>query len=303
MSDYYRKFSEYLKMRYGTRVQKIAVHTGFTCPNRDGSKGTGGCIFCNNAAFSPASRSLLPLETQIEQQMDYYRQRRKTEKFFLYFQSYSNTHAAPEQLKSIYDVAYQFPDLVALAVGTRPDCLSPAILDLLESYSADFDVWVEYGLESAHNRTLDLINRCHSYEDFDQALTWTRTRKLLICVHLILGLPGETGADMLTTAALIAKSGVHAVKLHPIQVIRDTALAQMYAAGQFTPMSLEAYAAGVCDFLERLPPEMIIQRLSADAPADYLLAPLWCLEKQKLLQTVELIFSQRGSRQGACWPR
>jgi len=295
----YFTFNQYLKRRFGEKVWKIPVHGNFTCPNRNGTKGWGGCIYCRNDVFSPQlDLRTLSIAEQIRQGIVRIQRKQKVAKFLVYFQSYSNTYAPLSQLEHDYDQVMQFEEVVGLAIGTRPDCISPKKLDLIESYAGQVEVWLEYGLQSCHNRTLDWIHRGHTYEDFLKAIEMTRQRHINICVHVIIGLPGETKADMLATAEVLADLPIQAVKIHPLQVYSGTALEKLYQEGKVQLLNFEDYVSIACDFLERLPENVVIQRLTADAPAEVLIAPAWCLNKMKLLNAIDSELERRDSFQG-----
>lgn len=297
-SPYFR-FTEYLQQRFGEKVWKIPVHAPFTCPNRDGTVGTGGCIYCRNEAFSPTLEAAkLSIKTQIQQGMKRIQRKRKVRKFLVYFQSYTNTYDSVDRLKKYYDQAVAFDAVVGLAIGTRPDCVSREILGLIESYSDRAEVWLEYGLQTKHNRTLKFINRGHTYEDFLQAIELTAGRRIKICVHVILGLPGESHAEILETADALAQLPIHGVKLHPLQVHTETLLEKRYHAGKIDLMDQEEYVRVCCDYLERLPEKVVIQRLTADAPREILVAPDWCANKMAVLNAILAEFQRRRSRQG-----
>ncbi|MCI0514854.1 TIGR01212 family radical SAM protein [candidate division KSB1 bacterium] len=295
----YFTFDHYLRQRFGARVWKIPVHAPFTCPNRDGRVGWGGCIYCNNAAFSPTLElARTTIADQIQQGVQRLQQQRRIDHFLVYFQSYSNTYAALDELKNYYDQAVQFDQVVGLVIGTRPDCISPEILDLLASYRARVDVWIEYGLQSSHDQTLAQLNRGHSVQDFLHAVEATRQRDLQICVHVILGLPGETRSQMLATARFLAGLPIQSIKIHPLQVHRDTQLATLFQSGKVPLLDFDAYISLGCDFLELLPPEMSIQRLTADAPREILIAPAWCQNKMAVLNAIDAELLRRDSWQG-----
>ena len=297
--EHYYTFRQYLDKRFGARVWKVPVNAPFTCPNRDGTKGRNGCIYCNNDAFSPTLKlNSNSIQQQVAEGIKRVQRKRTVNHFLVYFQSYTNTYASLPVLKSYYDEAMAFEEVVGLAVGTRPDCISVPVLDLLESYAERAEIWVEYGLQSMHDTTLASINRGHTFADFEKAIELTRGRQIKICVHVIIGLPGESRTDILATARKLAEMPIHAVKIHPMQVHPRTKLAEMYAAGELSLMNLTEYVSICCDFLELLPEDMIIQRLTADTPSDFLIAPDWCLNKLVVLQTIEKEFVRRGSFQG-----
>ncbi len=295
----YFTFSQYLQRQFGTKVWKIPVHAPFSCPNRDGTVGVGGCIYCNNLAFSPDLQGEYPsITSQIEAGLKRFQKKGKVNKFFVYFQSYTNTYAPITELQNYYQQALQFDDVVGLAVGTRPDCISEDILNLLESYTNKVEVWIEYGLQSIHDRTLKLINRGHLFADFENAIQMTAPKNIKICVHVIIGLPGEDRNDILATARKLSQMPIHGIKIHPLQVHRHTKLENWFNAGKIQLMNLEEYVTICCDFLELLPPELVIQRLTADAPASILVAPAWCLNKMEVLNAIDQELNRRGSFQG-----
>ncbi|MFH1046115.1 MAG: TIGR01212 family radical SAM protein [Candidatus Omnitrophota bacterium] len=296
----YYKFSDYLQERFGCRVHKVSIDAGFSCPNRDGTTGSDGCIFCNNQGFSLHAR--LPeksIRDQIKKGVEAGIQRFKAEKFIIYFQAYTNTYAPLAELREKYDVVRSFYNIAAIAIGTRPDCLNAEVLDLIESYAGDYEVWLELGLQSIHDKTLGLINRGHSYQQFLDAYAQIQQRKAIkVCVHVILGLPGESQADMLDTAKELARLRVDAVKIHPLHVLKGTKLERMFKAGEYSPMALDEYAALAVDFLEYLWPQTVVQRISADAPADFLVAPQWLADKNSVLQKIDTLLNASGKFQG-----
>jgi uncharacterized protein len=296
----YYTFGNYLKERFGCRVHKVAIDAGFTCPNLDGIKGTGGCTYCNNEGFSYNTRiALRPIRDQIESGIAFNRSRFKATKFLAYFQAHTNTYAPVPELKKLYDQILPYEDIVAFAVGTRPDSISMKTLDLLESYSKRFEVWVEFGLQSSHNHTLQRVNRCDTYERFLWAMDEASQRNLKICVHVILGLPGESHDDMMQTAERLAPLPFHSIKVHLLHVMKNTPLEREYHEGRVKMFTLPEYARTVCDFLERLPADVSTQRLTADAPPSVLVAPEWCLDRPSVYRAIEDEFARRGTRQGS----
>ncbi len=295
----YYQFSEYLKERFGCKVYKVTIDAGFTCPNRDGKLGWGGCTYCNNMGFSANSRrSLIPIREQIEQGMVFMRKRYKAEKFIAYFQAYTNTYAPIETLKTNYDAALEFDDVVALSIGTRPDCAPEPVLDLIESYQTTRDVWVEYGLQSIHDKTLQVVNRGHDYSTFLDALERTKRRGLKVCVHVILGLPGESHADMMATAQAVGQMDIESLKIHLMHVLKDTPIEKELNEGRFKTLEFDEYVNLVCDFLEYIPQRISIQRLTADGPRSILLAPKWATQKRKILAAIDAELEHRSSQQG-----
>jgi radical SAM protein (TIGR01212 family) len=220
------------------------------------------------------------------------------DRFLAYFQAATNTYAPVERLRRLYDEALQHPQVVGLAVGTRPDCVPDPVLDLIEGYARERYVCLELGLQSAHDRSLDWMNRGHHFDDFVDAVRRCRGRGLDLCAHVILNLPGESREDMLTTADALAALPVQAVKIHNLHVVRGTPLEEDYRAGGVRLFERDEYVRVVCDFLERLPPGMVIHRLSGDAPPDYLVAPTWCLDKPALLRAIHAELQRRDSWQG-----
>lgn len=300
MEGRYRKFSTYFKERFGVRVHKVSVDAGFSCPNRDGKISNKGCIYCNNQAFSFQARSAktLPLKAQIEQGIEAARKRFKAEKFIIYFQAYTNTYAPLDILKQRYDVIKEFTDIVGLSIATRPDCINEEILDLIEDYADDYEVWLEYGLQSMHEKTLDFINRGHRFEEFLRAVELTRKYRIKICAHVIIGLPFETKDMMLETAKAMARLRIDGIKIHPLHVIKETALEELFRRCEYIPLKLDMYLDLLVDFLTCLWPETIIQRVGAYCPPDLLVAPHWIGEKNRVEQGLEKVLPERDSFQG-----
>ena len=295
----YYAFSRYLRQRFGCRVQKVTLDAGFSCPNRDGTRGWGGCTFCNNAGFSPnARRKRASIRQQMTEGIAAARRRARAPRVIAYFQAYTNTHAPLERLRAVYDEAWRFPEVVGMAVGTRPDCVDADKIALLASYTARGEVWVEYGLQSSHDRTLRLINRGHSYAEFLHAVDLTRDRGLKICVHTILGLPGETREMMLETHRRLAELPIDGIKIHLLHVLKDTVMEGQYRRGELTMLTREQFVGLVCDVLELLPPHVVIQRMHADAPAGILVAPQWCLDKTGVLEDIRRELLRRDTWQG-----
>jgi hypothetical protein len=298
----YYPFSRFLRERFGTKVYRVTVDGGFTCPNVDGTVAVGGCVYCDNRSFSPNRRlPRMPIREQVRRGIAILRQRYRAEQFIAYFQAATNTYAPVAKLRKLYDEALDHPQVVGLAVGTRPDCVPDEVLDLLQRYARGRYVCLELGLQSVHDRSLDWMNRGHHLDAFLDAVRRAQGRGLDLCVHVILGLPGETHQDMLATADALAALPVQGVKIHNLHVVRDTPLERMYRAGEVRLFELGEYVQLVCDFLERLPPGMVIHRLSGDAPPDYLVAPLWCLDKPALLHHIQAELERRGSWQGRRW--
>ena len=303
----YRYYPLGMSMRreFGCPVWKVSVDAGFSCPNTDGAVGIGGCIFCNNKSFAPSRRLLtrenraISIQRQIEEGIRQLRRRYKADKFIAYFQPSTNTYDTPARLESVYRSALEHPDIIGLAIGTRPDTLPETVLDLLESISRDHWIQLEIGLQSTHNRSLNFLQRGHDYETFLDAFERSRKHKLRLGVHLILGLPGETQADLWETAEEMARLKPESVKLHNLYVVRKTRLADLWRSGDLHLPDLEDYASLVVDFLERLPPDIVIERISGEADNDWLLAPDWIRIKHSARNAVDQEFRRRNSFQGS----
>ncbi|MCS6850272.1 MAG: TIGR01212 family radical SAM protein [Gemmataceae bacterium] len=295
----YYPLSRFWRDRFGTKVYRVTIDAGFTCPNVDGTVAVGGCIYCDNRSFSPNRRlPRMGIREQVERGIGILRQRYGADRFIAYFQAATNTYAPVPKLRSLYDQALTHPDVIGLAVATRPDCVPDPILELLESYARRWYVLLELGLQTIHDRSLDWMNRGHHYDAFVDAVQRCQGRGLDLCAHVILGLPGESHADMMATADALAGLPVHGVKIHNLHVVKDTPLEALFHAGQVPMLERDEYVALVCDFLERLPAGMVIHRLSGDAPPEYLVAPLWCLDKPGLLRAIDAELERRGSYQG-----
>jgi uncharacterized protein len=301
-SSPYKSYSSYLTETFGCRVQKISLDAGLTCPNRDGSKGTGGCIYCDNKGSGTGARREYPsISSQMVRGRDFLRRRYGAEKFIAYFQSFSNTYAPLERLNALYQEALSTEDVVGLAVGTRPDCVSSEVLDLLAGFQSSYLVWVEYGLQSFHPRTLSLINRGHTIEDFIRAVEQTRKRNINICVHVILGLPGEGLEDVLFTARRLAELDIQGLKIHSLYISQETVMEKWYKQGLYHPLDQSQYVDWVCRFLERCPPHWVVQRLTGDPDPKQLIAPQWALRKQETLSMIRSRFLETEAFQGAKW--
>jgi radical SAM protein (TIGR01212 family) len=298
----YQDLNSYLKGRFGQRVQKITLDAGLTCPNRDGRVGTGGCLYCNaRGSGTGAWARGLNLPAQMKAGMAALARRYGATRFIAYFQSFSNTYAPQETLRKLYDAALAFPGVAGLSIGTRPDCLEDDVLDLLAGYARERLVWLELGLQSAHDRTLARLNRGHDVACFTTAVERAAARGLEVVAHVILGLPGEDAGDMAATAAYLARLPVQGVKIHLLYVIRGSGLARLHEAGEYVCLTEEQYIDLVVDFIERLPPQVVIHRLTGDPHAEELVAPAWCLNKSSILGRIREEFARRGSRQGSQW--
>lgn len=292
-------YGSYLRRRFGCRVSKVNVDGGFTCPNRDGSRGTGGCIYCDNSSFSPGgTKAEIPIAEQMAAGMAYHSARLGSTKFIVYFQKFTNTYAPADRLRDLYSRALAHPDVVGISVGTRPDALSDEAVALLEELAQHHYVCVELGLQSMDDAILERINRGHSLAEYLQAVERLAGRGIEICTHLIYGFPGETRPGFLKTADLIAALPINSLKLHQLHAVEGTRLAELYRRWEFIPLSHAEYVAAACDFLELTPPRIAIQRLYGSAPLSIRVAPTWDLKNNQMWYSVINELKRRGSWQG-----
>lgn len=296
----YNSFGTYLKKRFGTNVHKVNIDAGFTCPNRDGTVGIGGCIYCNNDSFRPNScKPTLSVREQVANGITYLKKRYKAERFIAYFQPYTNTYASTDELERIYRAALEEPTVIGLAIGTRPDCIDEEKLSLLDDLAKDYFILIEYGLQSIYDKTLRYINRGHDYNTFLRALDMTAGRGVEIGAHIIVGFPTETRDEMLAMADEISLLPIRFLKIHQLQVIKDTVLAEIYRREPFYVFSYSDYLNFLVDFIERLSPEIVLQRLFATAPDDILIAPRWERNKNEILHDLEELLEKKDTRQGS----
>ncbi len=300
LSDVVHTFGSYTQARFGERVHKLAVDAGLTCPNRDGSKGRGGCTFCNNASFSPNGRRPPPVDQQMAHGAEVVRERVGARRYLAYFQAYTNTYGDISHLRSLYEAALERPDVVGLSVGTRPDCAPPEVLDLLAAYrDRGWEVWLELGLQSAFDHTLQRVNRGHSFAEYRQAARAARSRGLPVCTHLILGLPGEMATHNRVTLERVLAEGVDGLKLHPLHVVRGTRLAHAWRRGDYRALVLKEYVDAAADLIEHTPEDVIFHRVTGTASPEILLAPDWCSRKWGILNAIEKELHDRATRQGS----
>lgn len=293
-------FGQWLKAKHGERVHKIALNAGLSCPNRDGSKGIGGCTFCNNDSFSPSAGIPPSLANQLASGQRGISRGTRARKYLAYFQAYTNTYADVATLKALYDDALAWPGIIGLSIGTRPDCVPDAVLDLLVDYrNRGLEVWLELGLQSAFDASLQRINRGHGFREYVQACKVARLRGIPVCTHLILGLPGETDWHSRETLEIVLDIGTDGLKLHPLHVVKHTVLAKQWKQGEYTPLTREAYVSQAADLIERTPWDVPYHRITGTAPKELLLAPLWCTQKWPVLNAIEAELAIRNSRQGA----
>ena len=298
----YYDLKSYWRNLFGCNVHKLSIDAGFTCPNRDGRAGTGGCIYCDGRGSKLRQLGALPSVTaQIQNGKKYYSG--KADKFIAYFQTFTNTYAPVDHLKKLYDKALDEPAVIGLSIGTRPDCLPSETIELLGDYAKKYHVWVELGLQSIHDKTLQLINRGHDAGQFLDAVSALKGSGVNICVHIIIGLPGEEDKDVYETAKAIARLPVNGIKIHSLLALDGTVLGAMYKNGSLPMISKEKYVALAADVLEILPLEMVIQRLTADGYRDIFLAPAWAANKLDVLNSINHELERRDSYQGKFYKR
>ncbi|MCW2278011.1 TIGR01212 family radical SAM protein [Heliophilum fasciatum] len=295
----YHSWNDHLRKHFGQKVVKVSLNAGLTCPNRDGTVGTGGCIFCcpqgSGACAGDPAESIRRQFAQIGAKL---KSKWSTNLHIAYFQAFSNTYGDVDYLKGLYEEALAQPGVVGLAIATRPDCLPPDVLDLLAALNERTYLWVELGLQSAHDRTLAVINRGHDRACFEQALANLQARGIRTCAHMILGLPGESATEMMATGQYLAQAGIQGIKLHALHIMRDTRLAAMYRAQPWPLLTCDAYVDLVVRILAILPPDIVIQRLTGDAPRDLLVAPEWITRKWGVLQGIDQRLAALDTWQG-----
>ena len=295
----YTTFNKFLLEQFGTRVYRVPIDAGFTCPNRDGTRAFGGCTFCDDrGSGAPTIDARLSVKEQLHTGIERITKRYKAKKFLAYFQAFTNTYAPEAVLRSLYDTALEHPDVVGLCIGTRPDALPDNVLDLLARYNEKTFVWLEVGLQSAFNRTLAAINRGHSVEEFFDAVSRAQARNLRMATHLIFGLPDETEEEMLATVKQVANSAVQGVKIHQLCIYKGTPMERDYLSGQLPVLSEEKYVQLVVDALELLSPDQIIMRLVAEGTKDEMLAPAWAFHKRGVMELIDAELARRDSWQG-----
>lgn len=274
----YNDFGSFIKAHFHERVQKISVDTGFTCPNRDGTKGVGGCTYCNNNSFNPNyCKPEKSITEQLNQGIDFFMHKSKTTKFLAYFQAYTNTYADIELVKELYLEALNHPRIVGLVIGTRPDCVDEDLLSFLAELAKTNFVSLEFGIESTENKTLERVNRCHTYEETVEAYALSKDKGIFLGAHLILGLPGESRAQFLHHASEVSKLPIHSLKLHHLQIVKYTMMAVEYKhqPDKFRLFELAEYLDLIVDFVALLRPDIIIERFISESPANLLIAPKW----------------------------
>lgn len=299
MQKRYHTFNEHLRERFGGKIFKVSLDAGFTCPNRDGMLGRKGCIYCSERGSGDfAGEQGLSIHDQFLEVTERMKKKWPNARYLAYFQAYTNTYAPIEKLREVYEEALAEENVVGLSISTRPDCLADDVLDYLEELNQRTYLWVELGLQSSHDRTLDLIGRGHNYAQFLRGLELLQTRGIRVCVHIILGLPGESKAEMLKTAQAVAKMPIQGIKIHLLHVLKGTPLAAFYQSQPFELMARDDYVSLVVDILEIVPPEMVIHRLTGDGPPDDLIGPLWSRKKWEVLNAIDAELLRRNTWQG-----
>jgi uncharacterized protein len=299
----YNSYNRLMKDTFAARVYKIGLRLDFTCPNRDGTVAVGGCIYCNNASHTPQNyQPRTTVTEQLEHGAAAIQRRHRAEKFIAYFQSYTNTYDSVSKLEKLYREALDFPGIVGLSIATRPDCLPEETLDLLTDLSHQTYLWLELGLESMQDRTLQWVNRGHGLREFVETVQRCKKRGLRVCTHLILGFPGESPMEILETPSLMNRLEIDGVKLHNLHVIKNTVLEKLYSAGSFTLFSQNEYVTLVVDFLERLDPEIVVQRLTGETYRAITVAPEWSVNKIGVHNAIYKELEERDSWQGKYQP-
>lgn len=298
----YNDYSSFIKATFNERVQKISLDTGFTCPNRDGSKGVGGCTYCNNNSFNPDyCKPEKTITDQLNQGIEFFTSRNKTVKYLAYFQAYTNTYADISLVKALYKEALKHPKVVGLVIGTRPDCISPELIDFLEELAKIYYISLEFGIESTLNRTLARVNRCHTFEETKQAYEMAKDRGLHLGAHLIIGLPGETREEILQHATEVSKLPIHSLKLHHLQIVKHTMMAKQFKDDphQFDLFSVNDYIVLMIEFISRLRPDIIIERFISQSPTHLLVAPKWNgLKNFEIVDRIDKKLIEENSWQG-----
>ena len=298
----YNDFSSFIRRKFNTRVQKVSIDAGFTCPNKDGTKGVGGCTYCNNNTFNPDyCKPIKPIKQQIDEGIVFFSKKYKTQKYLAYFQAFTNTYAPLADLKKMYEEALSHPDVIGLVIATRPDCIKNEVLDYLEELAAAGNfIKLEFGLESTKNETLEAINRCQTHEEAIDAFKRADGRGLHLGGHLILGLPGETKEDMMNHAKMVSQLPINTLKIHHLQIVKHTMMAVQFkkTPEMFTFMELDEYIDFVVDFVEKLKPEIIIERFFSESPASMLIHPKYGLKNFEVKHLVEKRLEEREAMQG-----
>lgn len=298
-TPHYNDYGTWIRRQFPYRVQKISIDAGFTCPNRDGRISTGGCIYCDNRTFNPSyCQRRHSVTQQLEEGKRFFAHKYPDMKYLAYFQAFTNTYAPLSQLKALYEEALQVDDIVGIVIGTRPDCVSDELLDYLAELNQRTFVLVEYGIESANNDTLLRINRGHSFEQSQEAIQRTHQRGLLTGAHIILGLPGEDAAESLRQASIISSLPIDILKIHQMQIIRGTRLAEEFAANPFHIYTVDEYIQLIAEYIQRLRPDLILERFVSQSPKELLIAPHWGLKNHEFTNLLVNYLKQNKIYQG-----
>jgi len=286
----YLDYSSFIKKEFGERVQKVSLNTGFTCPNRDGTKGVGGCTYCNNNTFSPNyCKPKNSITQQLNEGIEVFSKKYKSQKYFAYFQAYTNTYAEINLVKELYNEAINHPKIIGLVIGTRPDCINEELIDFLSEISKNYYVSLEFGVESTLNKTLGVINRCHTYQETKAAYKLAANKGLHLGAHIIIGLPGETHDEMLNHAVELSKLPIHSLKIHQLQIVKHTIMAFQYQKepNLFHLFSVEDYIDFITNFIALLRPDIIIERFISESPSHLLIAPKWGLKNFEIVAKID----------------
>ena len=298
-TPHYNDYGTWIRRQFPYRVQKISIDAGFTCPNRDGRISTGGCIYCDNRTFNPSyCQRRHSVTQQLEEGKRFFAHKYPDMKYLAYFQAFTNTYAPLSQLKALYEEALQVDDIVGIVIGTRPDCVSDELLDYLAELNQRTFVLVEYGIESANNDTLLRINRGHSFEQSQEAIQRTHQRGLLTGAHIILGLPGEDAAESLRQASIISSLPIDILKIHQMQIIRGTRLAEEFTANPFHIYTVDEYIKLIAEYIQRLRPDLILERFVSQSPKELLIAPHWGLKNYEFTNLLVNCLKQNKIYQG-----
>ena len=297
----YNDYSSFIKQRFNERVQKISLDTGFTCPNRDGTKGVGGCTYCNNNSFNPDyCKPDKSITEQLDEGIAFFSKKYKTQRYLAYFQAYTNTYADINLVKELYTEAVEHPQVVGLVIGTRPDCINEDLIDFLSELSKEYFISLEFGVESTLDATLEQVNRCHTYQETKDAYHLANNKGLHLGAHMIIGLPGETKDDILNHAIELSKLPINSLKLHQLQIVKHTMMAKQFKdnPAQFTLYSAEDYIELICEFITLLRPDIIIERFISESPQHLLIAPKWNLKNFEMVAKIDKKLVEKDLWQG-----
>ncbi len=300
MTGRYYSLNEYLNNQFGCKVYKLSLDIGCTCPNRDGTLDTRGCIFCHNGSshFAEVGKDI---NEQLENAKAKVKSKIRTEKFIAYFQSFTNTYGDIDYLEKCFKTAINRDDIVAVSIGTRPDCLPAEILDMLENLNKIKPVWIELGLQTSNEKSAEYIRRCYKNEIYENAVKELKKRNITVITHIIIGLPDESKQDILNSVDFAVRSGTDGIKLQLLHILKDTDLYEDYKLGKVKPLSIENYMDILFDCIERIPQNIVIHRITGDAPKKYLVEPLWSGDKKNVLNTINREMEKRNIIQGKCY--